>query len=158
MPDPVSSSPNSSYFEPLEGASAAENEAQMCLISAHSLENPSAPSSLAVDALVSRFTLPRENTAIEPSLATALANCGDEALALVVKTGVAVLAAPETAMASLLVTSSLLSASVSLNRCLEADQARQVEEGTRKAQAADCEARGDVALLTSGGSVVCGAR
>ena len=163
MPDPISSSLNSNWYEPLPGASPTENDAQMCLTAAHPAGSPNPPvapppsaASPAVESLVTRFTQPSRALApVEPSLTQALGHCSGEALALVLRTGATLLAAPETMLGSLLASSAVISASVSLNSCLERDQAQQVEDGTRAAQAADCQAQGARALLAADGSVIC---
>jgi hypothetical protein len=162
MPDPIQSVASSPYL-PVEGQSQEENSGQVCLApvlpSTTSAEtNAAGASSNAVTSLVTRFTLPTgSHPPVEPSLRVAVANCGWE-VANPAVTVAATLVAPAGLAATLLTGARSLIAVGSAERCIERDEARQVLEGERANQAADCARDGAVPLTTADGSVVCASR
>jgi hypothetical protein len=170
MPDPIQASHDLAQCTLDSEPTLAENEAQMCLSSAHpsslgSAANspaasapsaPSAPSSAAVSTLVSRFTPPTVlHPPVEPSLARAVLDCGVEGINLALTSALVVVAVPETAGASLLAGARIGLAGASLLRCIERDEARQIADGNHADQAADCRAAGALPVTTADGSVAC---
>lgn len=164
MTNPIQSSVNRSDYAQPEATSAAENEAQMSLISAHPGTSPSqgsapaaaAPATPAVSALVSRFSPPSGvHPPVEPSLSKALLNCSLEASNLALQAAVVIAAAPETLGASLIGAARLTLPALVVQRCVERDEAAQVAVGTRANQAADCASQGAIALSLVDGGVIC---
>jgi len=117
---------------------------------------PSAPLSPAVSTLVSRFTTPTVvHPPVEPSLARAVLDCGLESVNLALTSALVLVTVPETAGASLLAGARIGLAGASLTRCIERDEARQIQDGTHANQAADCRAEGSLPLTAGDGNVVC---
>jgi hypothetical protein len=117
---------------------------------------PGAPLSPAVSTLVSRFTPPTVvHPPVEPSLTRALLDCGVEGINLALTSALVLAAIPETAGASLLAGARIGLAGAGLARCIERDEARQVQDANEANQAADCRAAGALALAANDGSVVC---
>ena len=169
MPNPIQASIDPSQCTLAEDISAEESDAQMSLTSAHAVANASqssapAPAALpaaaaaspAVSALVSRFTAPSgAHPPVEPSRGRALLSCSVEVANLALTGGLVAAAIPETAGASLLAGARVGLAAVSLMRCVERDEAKQVQDGYHANQAADCRSEGAIPLTTQDGSVVC---
>lgn len=117
---------------------------------------PGAPLSPAVSTLVSRFTTPTVvHPPVEPSLARAVLDCGLESVNFTLTSALVLAAIPETAGASLLAGARVGLAGASLTRCIERDEARQVQDGNHANQIADCRAEGALPLSADDGNVVC---
>jgi len=176
MPDPIQASYDPAQCTLDSEPTLAEAEAQMSLGSAHpsalgsaasspapnaaggssTAGGPSAPPSPAVSALVSRFTTPTVvHPPVEPSLARAVLDCGVEGANLALTSALVLAAIPETAGASLLAGARIGLAGASLLRCIERDEARQIQDGNRANQTADCRAEGALPLTAADGNVVC---
>ena len=165
MPDPIQSATHSSSYQPIDGASAEENQGQICLSPPQSTAGvsngsvaagaPAPSTSPAVRSLVVRFTAPNgSHPPVEPSLGKALGNCSLEIASAAVAVG-SVLVTPVGLATTLLSGArSLLSVGIA-NRCIERDEAQQIAEGERAHQAADCEHDGTMPLLKPDGSVIC---
>jgi hypothetical protein len=165
MPDPIQSSLDSSSYPPVEGASAEENKGQVCLspavpnasvndapVAAGGCEPSTSP---AVRSLVARFTTPTgSHPPAEPSLTQAVANCGWEVANAAVSIASS-LVTPVGLAATLLSGARSLIGVGSAERCIERDEARQIAEGERTNQSADCERDGAMPLLKPDGSVIC---
>jgi hypothetical protein len=164
MPNPIQASIDPSVCSFPEDVSLAENDAQMSLSSAHPATTasapaqsaPAAPPSPAVSALVSRFTAPTgSHPPVEPSLGKAILNCGLEEANFAGTAAGIILAAPETLGASLLAGVRLITGGALIQRCINRDEAQQVQDGTRANLAADCRNEGALPLTTTDGAVVC---
>jgi hypothetical protein len=170
MPSPIQASSDLSQCTLPEDVSAEESDAQMSLTSAHAVANasqssasapaaqpaPTAAASPAVSALVSRFTAPSgAHPPVEPSRGRALLNCSVELANVALTAGLVAAAIPETAGASLLAGARVGLAAVTLMRCVERDEAKQIQDGYHANQAADCRSEGAIPLTTQDGSVVC---
>jgi hypothetical protein len=163
MPDPIQSIASSSY-QPLEGASAEENSGQVCLSPAAPnasvsetkvpADAPAAPP--AVTSLVVRFSPPTgSHLPIEPSLGEAVTNCSWEVANASIAVATALAAAPIGPLATLLTGARGVIGLGTAERCIERDEARQVAEGEKAKQSADCERDGAMPLLKPNGAVIC---
>jgi hypothetical protein len=169
MPNPIQASIDPALCSLSDGVSAEEYDAQMCLSPLAPLANgaqtaapaSSAPSgsppSPAVSALVSRFTTPTgAHPPVEPSLTEALLNCKVATTAYLANTAGVVIAAPETLGASFVFGALRIAAtSAALISCIDQNEAKQVQDGNRANQAADCRNEGAIPLTTADGLVVC---
>ncbi|MEO6598703.1 MAG: hypothetical protein ABIQ16_02440 [Polyangiaceae bacterium] len=165
MPNPIQSTLNSSSYLPLEGASAEENDGQVCLspvLPNASVSDATAgagttqpTTSPAVGSLVARFTTPiGSHPPVEASLGEALGACAWE-IAGAANAVASTLVTP-VGLATTLVTGmrSLISVGTA-ERCIERDEARQIAEATRRDQSADCERDGAIPLVKADNSVIC---
>jgi hypothetical protein len=168
MPNPVQASFDPALCSLTDGVSPEENDVQMCLSPLAPLANgaqtaapsPSAPSgsppSPAVSVLVSRFTTPTgTHPPVEPSLGKAIVNCGWEEANFAGTAAGIIIAAPETLGASLLAAFRLTTGAGLIQRCINRDEAQQVQDGTRENLAADCRNEGAIPITTTDGAVLC---
>jgi hypothetical protein len=168
MADPIQSSTNSSWYSIPEGASAAENAAQMSSISGKSPDispgatagAPGAPSSAApapngTALLVARFSTPSAVPVAQPSFLKAALDCGLELGSAAITTLTVAAALPETFGTSLLAIGRVAFSAASAGRCITRDEAQQTQADVKAAQAADCAAQGAIALSTADGAAVC---
>jgi len=178
MPDPIQSPSNLSWYPSAEGASAAENAAQICSVSLHDADLPASQSSTPAgprpastasagatpgasvpatgsQLLVARFTPAKVQPAPQPSVLKSALACAPELANVVLTTAAAIAAAPETLGASLLAASRITLTGAVFDRCATRDEEQQVKKEINATAAKDCEAAGGTALLASSGSVVC---
>ena len=137
----------------------------MSLSSAHPLVSsnqgpptaPDAPLSPAVSELVSRFKPPSVvHPSVEPSLGHALLNCKVATATYLANTAITLITAPETfGFAFAAAAARIAAGGAALASCIEKDGQKQVDEGNRANQAADCRNAGAIPLLDSDGNVVC---
>lgn len=167
MPNPIQSTPNSSSYLPMEGASAEENNGQVCLSPVPSIvcfdpgstvatAEPSSPASPAVTSLVARFTPPTgSHPPVEPSLSKAIEHCSWETANAVVGFGSSIFIAPSELTTALASGARALIGIGTAARCIQRDEAQQVAKAEISNQSADCVRDGAMPLLKSDGSVIC---
>ena len=149
MPDPISAALDPTLPPEITNE---ENEARMSLISAH----PEAPPSPAVSALVTRFTPVSKAPPPEPSIGHALLNCKLATFSYAANVATVLAAAPDSfGLSFALGAARITAAGLTLDNCLEQDEANQIASATRETAVTACRTDGGTPLSAADGSVVC---